>query len=158
MRAISTTAGKRGESAYRRRTGRNFDQLLRTPDRRISPRHDETTRRRHSRSLSRCIFHCAPTTGTVGERVRGNVRWGALRPVDYTPLTDGRPAGLIGVRPCPRVEIPQTSKYFISARVIDTGPDSPIFADSRPGFLPRLIVTRRRRHAAALRARCFHSR
>lgn len=72
----------------------------------------------------------------------GKVYDGALRLADYPPLTDGRPAspaGLIGVRPCPRVVIPWTSKYFISARVIDTA-RIPIFA--APGFPPRLIVAR----------------
>lgn len=97
-------------------------------------------RRMHS---PRDAFFMAATWGRVGKR--WSPAASGLSTADgWTPAS----SRLDWCRPCPRVEIPRTSKYFISAQVIDTV-RIPIFANP-PEFrvvglsshAPRILAAR----------------
>lgn len=94
-------------------------------------------RRMHSSSDA---FFMATTWGRVGKR--WSPAASGLSTADgWTPAS----SRLDWCRPCPRVEIPRASKYFISARVIDTV-RIPIFVEFRvvglSSHTPRILAAR----------------
>lgn len=130
---LTNERGKRERAAARTTPPkRNINQLFAYihvsvrifPTRSVDQTGRCTSRRVHS---LRDAFFMAATT------------WGRQPGTEWRPAASGLSIAdgwtsasnwLDWCRSCPRVEIPRTSKYFISARVIDTAPSwIPIFAD-----------------------------